>query len=143
MTQAVDLNLELLPYVARLEREIFVQPWSEQSFRGLIASPDAIARVLLVDGKPAGYYSLYCVCGEGQINNIAVDPEQRGKGYGKELMRDLIEQARLRAIDALTLEVRVSNRRAIGLYESFGFRSVGIRKKFYENTEDALIMWKR
>ena len=41
-----------------------------------------------------------------------------------------------------TLEVRVSNRRAIGMYERFGFRSAGVRPRYYhDNGEDALIMW--
>ncbi|MDE7430041.1 MAG: GNAT family N-acetyltransferase, partial [Lachnospiraceae bacterium] len=47
-------------------------------------------------------------------------------------------------LTAYTLEVRVSNQAAIGLYEKLGFASEGIRPNFYEKpTEDAMIMWKR
>jgi len=69
-----------------------------------------------------------------------VAPEQRGSGVAGQLLRRLFEEAQ--GVLPFTLEVRVSNRRAIGMYERFGFRSAGVRPRYYhDNGEDALIMW--
>lgn len=138
-----DLDESRVAQIAALEKTFFCDPWSETSLRTLIGNPDAVARALLCDGVAAGYYSFYAICGEAHVNNVAVAPAYQGRGLGSLLMRDLIESARARGIDAITLEVGASNDRAIGLYRRFGFESVGVRKKYYDNTEDALIMWKR
>ena len=72
--------------------------------------------------------------------NIAVAPERRREGIAHELMERLFDAAGPRA--RFTLEVRTSNRAAIGMYERFGFRAAGHRRRYYhDNGEDALIMW--
>jgi ribosomal-protein-alanine N-acetyltransferase len=72
--------------------------------------------------------------------NIAVAPDRRQSGVAGALMRRLFEEGR--GALPFTLEVRVSNHRAIGMYERFGFRSAGVRPRYYhDNGEDALIMW--
>ena len=75
------------------------------------------------------------------LDNIAVREDRRGNGIGKELMRDMTYTASLNSLEGLTLEVRASNAPARGLYESFGFEVGGVRKRFYQNTEDAIIYW--
>jgi ribosomal-protein-alanine N-acetyltransferase len=81
------------------------------------------------------------VADELQIMNVAVDPEQRRRGYGSALLADLLQFARGQNIAAATLEVRRSNAGAIQLYERHGFRHVGVRPRYYsDNHEDALIM---
>ena len=78
---------------------------------------------------------------EGQITNIAVLSEHRGKGFGEAVLLYLIAQARTRGCEMISLEVRASNAAAIGLYEKHGFGVRGRRKRFYRNpTEDALVM---
>jgi ribosomal-protein-alanine N-acetyltransferase len=72
--------------------------------------------------------------------NVAVDPAYRRRGIASRLMHDLFERAdRDRPF---TLEVRVSNAGAIALYERYGFKHSGIRPRYYNNAEDALIMWR-
>jgi [ribosomal protein S18]-alanine N-acetyltransferase len=72
--------------------------------------------------------------------NIAVAPEQRRHGIAGRLLEHLFEEAR--GVLPFTLEVRVSNHGAIAMYERFGFRSAGVRPRYYhDNGEDALIMW--
>lgn len=128
--------------VAEIESVTFAEPWTLGQIEEICGKYGVVARVALDDdGKVAGYYSYNVVCGDGYINNIAVREDACGKGIGKELMRDMTYTASLYGLEGLTLEVRSSNARARGLYESFGFKVGGIRKKFYQNTEDAIIYW--
>ena len=79
----------------------------------------------------------------GQITNIAVHPEFRCLGLGGELINALVNEAIIRKINTLFLEVRKSNKRAISLYFKHGFEECGIRKKYYaDNQEDALVLKK-
>lgn len=78
---------------------------------------------------------------EGHITNIAVSPECRGSGVGRALLSELIAEAKLLEIESMTLEVRESNLVAQALYRSQGFESAGIRPKYYDNGEAAVIMW--
>lgn len=81
---------------------------------------------------------------DGEIMNVAIKPQYRRRGLAVALLHRLMEQAGERGIRNFTLEVREGNRAAIGLYQSLGFQTEGIRKNFYSNPqENALIMWKR
>ena len=62
-------------------------------------------------------------------------------GVVKDILEQMIKRAAVQKIERMTLEVRVSNITAIKLYEKFGFVTLGVRPKYYENGEDALIMW--
>lgn len=94
------------------------------------------------ENRIVGYLGLWKIIDEAHITNLAVHPDFRRKGAAKLLLFDALEQCYKEKIKYLTLEVRVSNEGAINLYESFGFKSLGVRKKYYQNNnEDALIMW--
>jgi ribosomal-protein-alanine N-acetyltransferase len=79
--------------------------------------------------------------GDAHITNIAVDPECQQRGVATELMIDLSLAAHERGCDAMTLEVRHTNTAAQRLYRRFGFVPAGVRRKYYENRDDAIIMW--
>lgn len=133
-----------LPQAAALERECFSVPWSEESLRQSLRSPNYLFLVAEEEGCITGYAGLLKVADEGDVTNIAVGAAYRGKGIGKKLTERLLEEGRRCGLRAFTLEVRVSNQSAIHVYEKLGFASEGIRKRFYEKpVEDALIMWKR
>jgi ribosomal-protein-alanine N-acetyltransferase len=94
-------------------------------------------------GAVAGYAMMWHVVNEGHINNIAVSEAHRRMGVGSLLMDKLFEEARRLEMIGLTLEVRVGNRAAMGLYNKYGFKVEGLRKNYYTDTkEDAAIMWK-
>ena len=78
---------------------------------------------------------------EAHVTNIAVEPSRHRQGIGRQLLIHLIRAARSRGYKAMTLEVRVSNVGAQALYRRFGFAPAGIRTKYYEQTEDAIVMW--
>ncbi|MEG1608466.1 MAG: ribosomal protein S18-alanine N-acetyltransferase [Clostridia bacterium] len=114
-----------------------------KSIDEICKSKNAICRVCLDGDNVVGYYTLYDVCDEGCVNNIAVLKSRQGVGLGNILMQDMIYCAKKNGVIALTLEVNINNIKAIKLYEKFGFVTEGVRKKFYNDNEDALIMWLR
>ncbi len=75
------------------------------------------------------------VLDEATLFNIAVKPQAQGKGIGRALLSALIEQLKVKNIATLWLEVRESNKKAKGLYESLGFNEVDIRKNYYPTPE--------
>jgi ribosomal-protein-alanine N-acetyltransferase len=98
--------------------------------------------VARVDGAVVGYVGLMVSADEGHITTIAVDPDWHRRKVGSRLLLVAAREAIRRGAQALTLEVRMSNRGAQEMYRQFGFRPAGVRKNYYvETNEDALIMW--
>lgn len=131
--------------VSELEEMAFSMPWHRESFIEMISNPDAIYLVALDDNIPVGVCGIRSIVGEGDISNVVTDPEYRRKGIAEKLLSEAMRIGQEEyGITAFTLEVRVSNAAAIGLYEKLGFAGEGIRPGFYEKPdEDALIMWRR
>jgi [ribosomal protein S18]-alanine N-acetyltransferase len=93
-------------------------------------------------GQIVGYGGLWLVVDEAHITTIAVDPAHRGRSVGELLLISLIDQAYELSATWVTLEVRKSNTTAQNLYMKYGFRTTGVRDRYYtDNGEDALIMW--
>ena len=129
-----------VPQIAALERDCFSDPWSEKSILSELENPLSCWLVAMDGEHLAGYVGSQTVLGETDMMNLAVDPDYRRKGLGKELILSLIEALRLRESRCLTLEVRDSNAPARALYEGLGFQEIGRRKNYYRNPkEDALI----
>jgi len=130
-----------IPTVAALERVIYPQPWSARLFFDELGRDD---RSYLVIESPErdvlGYGGLLLIEQDAHITSLTVAPAQRGGRLGTRLLLALIERALERGAQHLTLEVRVSNTSAQGLYDRFGFAPVGKRKDYYID-EDALVMW--
>jgi ribosomal-protein-alanine N-acetyltransferase len=123
---------EDLAEVVAIERLSFKAPKDESVFR----EDEHKYLVAKEDKKVVGYIGVEKIEGETHIINMAVRPDHRGKGIGKKLMEKVLNKK-----DVFFLEVRVSNLPALGLYEKYGFKKVGLRKKYYaDNNEDAYIM---
>ncbi|MGA7932065.1 MAG: ribosomal protein S18-alanine N-acetyltransferase [Kovacikia sp.] len=87
--------------------------------------------------------SYWAILEEAHITILAVDPDYQRQGLGQALLWALLNSAHRRGLERSTLEVRISNQSALSLYEKFGFREAGRRKKYYQDTgEDALILWR-
>jgi ribosomal-protein-alanine N-acetyltransferase len=117
--------------------------WTAQSFSSELKD-NYLARYfcLELDGKVIGYMGLWIVMGEAHVTNIAIWPGCRGQGWGEYLMRSVMLKMVNSGVFRMTLEVRVSNTPAQNLYSKLGFKSAGLRKKYYsDNQEDAIIMW--
>ena len=140
----VPLREEHAPALAGMEERLFSQPWSEKAFRELLAHDYCHYLVAEREGEPVGFAGMTVSFGEGEIDKVMVDPSWQRHGVADALMKALFELGESIGTSEFTLEVRVSNKPAIRLYEKHGFRSEGVRPRFYEKpTEDALIMWRR
>ncbi len=126
--------------IAKLEKQCFSEPWSENSLKEELTNETARFYVLHSGEKLIGYIGANNICGEVYITNVAVNEEFRSKGYGKKLVDHLVKQAEAENALFVTLEVRESNKKAIRLYEKCGFKRAGERKNFYSKpTENAWI----
>jgi [ribosomal protein S18]-alanine N-acetyltransferase len=131
-----------VPAVVAIETEAFSTPWHADTFEGLIGR-EGLDLLVLDDPDDGilGYAVLWCVLDQGELANIAIRPELRGRGLGARLLREVIETSRARGVTNLYLEVRGSNQGAIALYQRFGFTDVGTRKNYYQSPkEDARVM---
>ncbi len=129
--------------VSQIEAAVFSMPWKADDFMEMIEADYAYYYVAEADGKPVGVCGLRDAAGEGQLTNVAVAVEYRRRGIARMLIRHMLAEAIRAGMETFALEVRVSNRPAIALYESLGFRHAGIRPGFYEKPEeDAMIMLK-
>ena len=129
-----------LPAVLSIERRAFSTPWSLAMFVLELSKPSGIC---LAAAGPEGLIG-YLVCSRyadvWHLMNVAVDPRRRREGVATTLIEQLFGEAGRDS--RYTLEVRTSNDGAISMYEHFGFRRSGHRRRYYhDNGEDALIMW--
>lgn len=129
-----------IPDVATIEQSVYSTPWSPRVFFDELAMDNRRYLVAENGNGIAGYGGLLVVDQDAHITTIAVAPDMRGKRLGVRLMLALVDAALEHGARHLTLEVRVSNTSAQGLYERFGFEPVGRRKNYYKD-EDALVMW--
>jgi ribosomal-protein-alanine N-acetyltransferase len=129
-----------LPAVLAIERRSFQTPWSLAMFVLELSKPAGICLAIEGERGLVGYLVCSRYADVWHLMNIAVAPERRREGIATGLMQRLFAEAGAEA--RFTLEVRTSNRSAIAMYERFGFRPAGHRRRYYhDNGEDALIMW--
>jgi ribosomal-protein-alanine N-acetyltransferase len=131
-----------LDLVYDLERDLFSMPWSKTSFLFEVNDTRTSCPIaLLEDGRVVGYAVGWFVADELHVGNVAVARPKQGTGMGKILVEYLLKEAAARSVTYATLEVRVSNVRALRLYRKYGFRGIAIRKRYYaDNGEDAMVM---
>ena len=141
----MPMALGHLDEVVKIEQDSFPDylAMSEQAIKDEIHNELGEYYVIVKDDHVVGFGGFLTISDEAHIMDIAIEQEQRGNGYGKILLQYLIERARNLNLSAMTLEVNVHNVVAISLYEQCGFRQAGIRKKYYDATDDALLYWLR
>ena len=128
--------------IVELEKRCFSDPWSLSDFESSCAFPFFEGVVLEDDGVVVGYACALVLFEDGDIANVAVAPEYRKQGFGKRIFQALVERSFARGAERLFLEVRESNLPAIALYTGFGFRQIAVRKGYYSDGENALVMQK-
>jgi [ribosomal protein S18]-alanine N-acetyltransferase len=129
-----------LPAVISIERRSFPTPWSLAMFVLELSKPSGICLAATINGELIGYLVCSRYDDVWHLMNVAIHPRRRRERIATALIERLFDEA---GEDArYTLEVRISNGPAIEMYERFGFRSAGRRRRYYhDNGEDALIMW--
>ncbi len=125
--------------VMKIEIRSFPNPWRRSFFLSDISRPDALCVVAEEGGKIIGYLIAWGTQ-EVHIANIAVAPESRRSGVGTALMQQVLAFARKQKAAGVYLEVRFSNIGAQRFYQRFGFVPTYLRKGYYENGEDAIVM---
>ncbi len=137
--------------VMAIEAVSYPRPWSNGVFESELAQVRTGTRRYLVArrsdaqakrrGPVVGYAGLWFSGDEAHVTNVAVEPAHQRTGVATALLVALAEAAIERGCIAWTLEVRVSSTGAQELYRRFGFNPAGVRARYYENTEDAIVMW--
>jgi [ribosomal protein S18]-alanine N-acetyltransferase len=136
------LSYSDLPQVIAIERRSFPTPWSLAMFVLELSKPSGVCLAGTVDGTLVGYLVCSRYDRVWHLMNVAVEPLHRREGIAAALIGRLFERTGGDS-SQYTLEVRMSNDSAIALYEGFGFRAAGTRRRYYQdNGEDALIMWR-
>jgi ribosomal-protein-alanine N-acetyltransferase len=138
------LTLADLSDIERIEQRVYPTPWSRSMFAGELAKPSSICQGAFdEDGRLAGYLIVSRYVDAWHIMNLAVHDQRRRAGIASRLLGALFDVTAGDTHRGYTLEVRISNKAAIALYERWGFERSGIRRGYYtDNREDALIMWK-
>ena len=132
-----------LSRVATIESQSYDHPWTRDTFEAELrhswSQCDVMRRV--GDNIIVGYIIFWCVADEVHLLNVCVEPEARHQALGRRLLDHMHGHARRTDARLITLEVRASNAAAIRLYETSGFKRVGVRPRYYANNgEDAIVM---
>jgi len=146
--KAIEIDALTLDY---LEEVMEIEPiafgshhWSRDSFINELLNPAGFyfAARERETGRLIGYSGFWLIGEEAHITTLAVHPEHRRKRVGEQLLINDIVKARQLQADWMTLEVRVSNESAQRLYSKYSFKSLGVRRNYYQdNSEDALVLW--
>lgn len=137
-----ELTEDDLDELLEMEDLSMSQPWTRGMFLGeLKNNMFAHYWIIRTDDKLTAYGGYWLVGDECHITNIAVHPDYRHMGQGTLMVGQLLHTARNMGANAVTLEVRPSNEKALSLYEKMGFQNRGTRTRYYDDGEDAIIMW--
>lgn len=114
--------------------------WGEKGLAQELALPDGLVLTALADGTLAGFAAGRVVAGCASLYDVAVAPELRRAGLGAALVAAFAAAAKRAGCVKIELEVNAANAPALRLYEKCGFSIVGRRPKFYNLTDDAILM---
>lgn len=114
--------------------------WNSSTLKHELENPNSHYFVAVYDNLVLGFAGIWKAVDEYHITDIVVRKDYRYKGIGSKLLEKLIEIAKSEKVISITLEVNINNEPAKKLYSKYGFQTLGVRKKYYNQTDDALIM---
>jgi [ribosomal protein S18]-alanine N-acetyltransferase len=139
------MTVDDLPAVMKIERETFpADAWSEGMLRGELNDQPRTRHyvVALVDDEIVGYAGLFVAGDQADVQTIAVLADRQRAGIGSAMLTELLAEAVRRDAQSIFLEVRADNPGAQELYGGFGFERIGVRRGYYEDGTDAIMMKK-
>lgn len=131
---------EDLPALLGIETACFADPWASHTLLEALQDERTFVFVATVAGEVRGYGVAWTVFDEGDLTRLAIDPAARRLRLGAHLTQALLQECHRRGAQRVFLEVRVSNEQARRLYEWQGFKQVGLRRNYYADGEDAVVM---
>jgi ribosomal-protein-alanine N-acetyltransferase len=132
-----------LPVVMAIERATFpYDAWSEGMMRGELADQPRTRHYVVAetDGQIVAYAGLAVAADQADVQTIAVLESHRGAGIGGAMLAELLREAGERGAREIFLEVREDNPVARGVYQHFGFEEIGVRRHYYDDGTDAIMM---
>ena len=130
-----DINL-----IAPIFETDFDKFWNINNLKNDFNNPNSTYLVAKIDNEIVGFAGFLNICDEANIMNIVTKINKRNSGIGTKLLESIISSANEQNCTNITLEVNEHNNPAIHLYEKFNFERIGLRKKYYNNTDNAIIM---
>jgi ribosomal-protein-alanine acetyltransferase len=125
--------------ILRLQKVALKTTRTEPELAAELAGEHVLCRALLKNGRLIGFINAWIVVDTVELTEIAIDPDQQKQGHGRALLQWLLDYAEALRLNRVILEVRDTNLPARSLYESLGFTLDGVRSKYYQNGEDALL----
>ncbi len=126
--------------IAKLEKDIFTDAWSEQGILDTIKQPHAFIVAAKMDEEIIGYCIVYYALDEAEIARIAVSSHCRRQGAGRKILDYTKALCIQKNVTRLLLDVREGNQAARMFYENYGFTVDGIRKNFYDNPREHAVL---
>ena len=137
----VPMQLDDLDRIMEIEAASFTDAWTRSGFEESLAQAYAKMFTAKIDETVVGYCCLYHILDEGEIINVAIHPDWRGRGLGGRMLGFLLEEGLRDGVGRFILDVRESNIAAQRLYESAGFKKIALQKNFYDTpVEDGWLM---
>jgi [ribosomal protein S18]-alanine N-acetyltransferase len=138
------LGMQDIDTLERMEKECFQNPWSRETLiSDVVDNPNTRYIGFEIDNRIVAYAGMWTAFEQAHVTNVAVAADQRRRGIGMLIMQTLIRMASRLGVNAMTLEVRVSNTAAQDMYKRLGFSIAAVRKKYYpDNGEDAYLMYR-
>ncbi|MCV6599822.1 MAG: ribosomal protein S18-alanine N-acetyltransferase [Alphaproteobacteria bacterium] len=130
-----ELLFDCSDVVAEMHKSCFEKCWSSEQFSNLLKNPFNKIFIACDENKPLGFIMVQKIEDEAEIITVCVLPEYRKQGIAQKLIENITS-------NKVFLEVNIKNTPAINLYKKLGFKTERIRKKYYNNNDDALIMVK-
>lgn len=137
ITNMNSLDLEQISSTLQIEFDEF---WNYNILKSAFQNPNNIVLVAKENETIIGFSVVNIILDEATIENIVTKKDMRNKHIASNLMEEIIKICKEKSLSSLTLEVNYLNTPAINLYKKFNFQNIGLRKKYYNNTDDAIIM---
>ncbi len=141
MIKIEKMNIDHVDKVLDIEKASFLHSvWKKLDFIKAVKSKQTLCDVIINDSEVTGYIIVQTVKPKASILNLAVDEKFRGEGFGSKLLDHTLDKLKAESFIKVFLEVRISNQKARKLYKTSGFDLIYIKKKYYQNNEDALVL---
>ena len=134
------MNLDDFKKISHILQSDFDDFWNENILKSELGNENSYYIVAKENDDIVGFGGLWKSIDDIHLTNIVTKKNLRNKGIGNAILNQLINQAKSFGYNIITLEVNENNLPAISLYKKFGFKEIGIRKRYYNNTHNAIIM---